>query len=37
VLTTATAKQIENNNNIYWCRYPNKRPPGFDASICNPT
>lgn len=34
VLTEATKVAIENNNNIYWCRYPEKRPEGFDASIC---
>lgn len=34
VLTEETKVTIENNNNVYWCRYQDKRPEGFDASIC---
>lgn len=36
VLTLGTQAQIENHNNIYFCRFPQKRPAGFDVKLCNP-
>lgn len=36
VLTEGTAKQIENDNDVFWCAYPSERPKGFDTKICDP-
>jgi hypothetical protein len=37
VLTVETQKQIENNNDIYFCQYPDTRPTGFDVKVCSPS
>jgi hypothetical protein len=34
VFTELTKTTIENNNNIYFCRFPDRRPEGFDVAIC---
>ena len=36
VLTMGTQAQIENHNNVYFCRFPQKRPAEFDVKLCNP-
>lgn len=33
-LTEGTWEQIEDHNNIYFCRHVTKRPLGFDAGVC---
>lgn len=34
VLTTDTAEQVGDHNNVVWCTCPEKRPQGFDAKVC---
>ena len=33
-LSSGTFAQIEAHNNVYWCRHIQRRPLGFDASVC---
>ena len=34
VLTEKTKTDIENNNNVFWCRFADKRPANFDVAVC---
>jgi len=34
VLTLETAEQIGDHNAALWCACPDRRPEGFNASIC---
>ncbi len=34
VLTVGTLGQIVDHNNVYWCRFPEEQPEGFDKAIC---
>jgi hypothetical protein len=36
MLTVGTASQIEDHNNVFFCIFPDARPPGFNPAVCNP-